>query len=56
MIGGDVPSAVLSVTDKVGIDYPDIGDAELKIVVQTILHGGDGVVRGHHFYAEVWGK
>ena len=53
---GDVPSTVLPMTDKVGIDYPDIRDAELKIVVQTVLHRGDGVIRGHHFDANVWGR
>ena len=37
----------------VRIDHPEVSDAELKVVVETILHAEDSVVRRHHFNAEV---
>ena len=36
-----------------GIDDPDVGDAELEIIVHAILHADYGVLRGHHFDAEI---
>src|SRR6185312_1065133 len=39
-----------------GVDYPDVRDAELEIVIDAVLHGRDRVFRGHHLDTEVrWG-